>query len=295
METLREVPLDITFLLRTRQTRLINYQVHDAGDTQIADLLPRAEELCRITSVQLYVTDASDCKTVPLIFERAHNIRSLSITAWRNLDFGEATHSENCEKLINCIFSSVTSGTAHPLQLHHLHLMRLDLERCGGVLVEIIDLSRLKKVALESCRNSSTLFTHLAESDNMLKDVIDIDEEEDEDLDRDGYKQFLTCAKGLRTIRSTAFPITERDPNATRCSWDLLQHHGTTLRILELDHVDHNSDVFDLEGCEAFSRLMKRCTVMEQLAFTMPKAKEAFDMILVSDECRMTLEARGPR
>ncbi|OQO00825.1 hypothetical protein B0A48_13512 [Cryoendolithus antarcticus] len=262
------VPCDLDYLLRLRQRRSNLYQMQCAETCPVLHLLPDADELRNVTTLQLTLRNKESCARAQTILQAAPMVINLAIelscTEWLTSD-GPKTG----ELVVNTLFDQqdikIGSQKSQKPALQKLRLSRMDLTTAGTILPTLVDCGSLRHLQLVDCDN----MVPLCESFSQLRLPLEILEIKDaSDGDRRGKTDvLLQSVRQLRRFRITRSVYD--DPNHD-FQWAALQRHAATLQVLEIVDGESDGNVFRANtvidrSAAALRKLFVSCTDLRQL------------------------------
>nr|OQO16616.1 hypothetical protein B0A51_14117 [Rachicladosporium sp. CCFEE 5018] len=234
----------------------------------VLHLLPDADELRNVTTLQLTLRNKETCARAQTILQAAPMVINLAIelscTEWLTSD-GPKTG----ELVINTLFEQ--QDTKFGLQksqksaLQKLRLSRMDLTTAGTILPTVVDCGSLRHLQLVDCDN----MVPLCESFSQLRlplEILDIKDASDGDR-RGKTDVLLQSVRQLRRFRITRSVYD--DPNHD-FQWAALQRHAATLQVLEIVDGEPDGTVFRAtividRSAAALRKLFVSCTDLRQL------------------------------
>ncbi|KAK3726024.1 hypothetical protein LTR37_000172 [Vermiconidia calcicola] len=268
LSTLNHVPLEIIYLLHSKQRQLRNLLLH--SQTLSSSIRPwlALDELRNVNKVSLHIRFMTDCERGRDIIAKISNLEDVQVTA--ALD-AQCTS----DKIVSILFSRPTSTTAPNFQLNRLQFRRFDCKSLGETLASAMDMVKLEHLALVNCWNTSVLFESLDAGQINLKSLVDERCKSPADPWACSLEYLLRRFQGLRVLRITRGMNGDQDV----CSWKAMQTHGNSLRSLFVDDAADYVNLY-LDGPQGgrdmadFRKLCEECPSLEQLAIQPPPAKQ---------------------
>ncbi|KAK5728148.1 hypothetical protein LTR17_012157 [Elasticomyces elasticus] len=276
LNTMNDVPLEITHLLRIRQRNLMNYQTHHLSTNPKADITPDADDLKHVNSVQLYIRSKDDCHRANMVLRTVPSVKSLDIV------FSQDTKSlwqpVPDSKAMSRIFGINSVQLNGNVNIHprNLRLEGVTLLHAAEDVADAMDFDQLETLTLEKCHATHSMFGKLSESQhklNNLKAITNIHCRQEDETDLE-FGRLLMSTKGLEVIRVGAGDSTAGDS----CSWPAIGRHGQTLKVLYLNDFESESDLFGTWTCDRgfsdFMEMCKACKKLQQFATWAPLVHE---------------------
>ncbi|KAK4949524.1 hypothetical protein LTR10_012142 [Elasticomyces elasticus] len=273
LNTLSDVPLEITHLLRTRQRTLANYQTHHLATNPKADITPDADDLKHVNSVQLYIRSKDDCHRANMILRTVPSIMSLDIVF--SPDIKKLWQYCPDTAAVNRIFGIDVVHLNGNVNIHprNLRLEGVRLFLAAENVAGAIDFDQLETLALEKCYATHALFNNLSESQHKLKTIANVHCYAEDEAESN-FGRLLVSIEGLEGIKVKAGDSTARDS----CSWAGIGRHGQTLKVLYMNDFVDESDPFDTWGWDRsldnFKAMCKAFPKLQQLATWAPLVHE---------------------
>jgi hypothetical protein len=242
---------DIERTVRSTQHSLTNYQFRNNGFEVLKVLVPKADHLTLITTLQLYLRFEDDYKHAVFLLEFTPSLVSLDIEAL--MDRPDA------------IFPS-TPLAGGPRRLKSLRIECFSFESGGTVFFDFVKFEDLEELQLFFCRDYGNLLLELTHLPLKLKSFC-IDEQDTRDVQFDDNTNiFLRSLKSLERISLALDP--DGGYPEVPLDWRALETHASTLKYLRVETQVLNP-LFPTKDCiQAFERLCDKAANLEQLAIS---------------------------
>lgn len=236
-------------------------------------LVPAAEEVCHVTSLQLFLKDRKDYINAGLLLGRMFSVTSLSITL-KNRHLGGIVGgaSETGREVIKTLFPP---GYANHLRakLRRLRIEFMSIRLAGAILPDVVPLDELKHLHLLRCSETDQLCNSLSRLNLTLESFCD---ECSESTQPGMMKGFLTALHPLQELRVTSWHYTL---GCERFDWpSLMPHAADVQRLVVCDHTPFRSDSFmaTTRTIPAFKAFCERASSLRQLSMTGPAIENIY-------------------
>jgi hypothetical protein len=246
---------DIERTVRSTQHALTNYQFRHNGFEvlQILELVPKADHLALITTLQLYLRFEEDYKHTTFLLESTPSLVSLDIEVL--MDRPET------------IFPSIPLS-GRPRRLKSLRMECFYFENGGTTLFNIVRFEDLEELQLFFCKAYGCLLLELTHSHLPLKlKSFCIDEQDTRAVQFDNNTNiFLGSLNSLERISLALNP--DLGFTDIKIDWCALEAHASTLKYLRVE-CNVLDSLFPTESSiTAFERLCKSADNLKQLAIS---------------------------
>lgn len=267
---------DLAYLCRIRQAHLRNYQYRSSEEPNMMDVIPLADELKHLSTIELLLRNRHDCTIAGELLQRTRRLQHLSIgfSAFK-LDGSLGTESETTLAAINDLFGSSRKGRSNS-QLTTLHLERMDFAGAGVIIPTLTDLRELKHLRLYKCRGARYLMEALTQMrmplTSLSLDSINVSEVNV----LKAFLQSVTLPGNLSRLRLAGNMYLSKDQHGIL---DALIDLAPKLKSLALED---GVDVYSLvpggrPGDVKMLSLCKSLKVLEQLSLHVPDIETPFD------------------
>lgn len=256
--------LEVLSCLHRKQSRVSNFQfrgIEDVVDWQKFAAKPK--DLARVQRMQLCLENNRDCRQAAVVLERAHNLRSLDI----DLNYQNAVNDEEGDGIptMNLILDKVNAGNQCS-QLTSLRLSRIDLPDDGYADCKLLQMPRLKHLALYDCCNYGTFLGLLAKASLDLDSISLVEEP--------GYfyepefatygEQFLRSIKAPRRV---ALVLEGDDDDGSTFDTSWFYEYASTITSMKLQ-VHPCSELSWFSKASEFRQFCNRALDLQQLSMS---------------------------